>query len=206
MARVGYLRYSTQDQNGEAQRDALEKAGCERIFEDRGVSGKLAQRPGLAACLDYVREGDTIVVTKLDRLGRSLVHLIQTVNDLGSQGVNIQCLDRGEIDTTTAAGELIFNIFASLAQWERRLISERTREGLAAARARGRTGGRKPKLSVQQEQMAAEMYDAKGDDGIRKYTVQQIADILGCGRQTVYDTLARRREREEAQATKEGAA
>lgn len=189
MDRVGYIRFSTSDQNGDAQRDALKAAGCERIFEDAGVSGKLATRPGLDGCLAYLREGDTLVVTKLDRLGRSLPHLIETVNTLGDRKINVQCLDRGEIDTTTAAGELIFNIFASLAQWERRLISERTKEGLAAARARGRKGGRKPALGPAQATAAREMYDAKDEDGKRKYTVEQIAALFKVSRPAVYYAL-----------------
>ncbi|MCU1670871.1 MAG: site-specific recombinase, invertase Pin, partial [Blastococcus sp.] len=141
MTRIGYGRVSTPDQNADAQHDALDAAGCERVFFDHGVSGKLARRPELDACLDYLRPGDTLVITKLDRLGRSVKNLVDQVLDLGTRNVDLVVISQG-IDTTTPAGKLIFHVLAAIAEFERDLILERTLEGLAAARARGRKGGR----------------------------------------------------------------
>jgi len=141
---VGYARVSTQEQDVQLQMDALEKAGCSKndIFSDC-ISGAKTQRPGLEKCLEQLQTGDVLLVWRLDRLGRSMVHLIKLVEDLGKKGIGFRSLCDGVIDTTTASGELIFNIFSSLAQFERRLIQERTRAGLDSARARGRKGGRK---------------------------------------------------------------
>jgi DNA invertase Pin-like site-specific DNA recombinase len=171
MTRIGYARVSTDDQRLDLQRDALTQAGCSRIFADKGQSGALARRPQLDAALDYLRPGDTLVVWRLDRLGRSLKDLIATVNDLADRGVGFASITES-IDTSTAAGELVFNIFGSLAQFERRLISERTIAGLQAARARGRNGGRPHALNADQVVIARQMYDS------RRYTVQAIADVL----------------------------
>ncbi len=145
---VGYARVSTDDQNLSLQIDALTKHGIPRsnIFMDK-ISGAKSDRPGLAKCIDTLQSGDVLVVWRLDRLGRSMRHLINLVEDLRSRGVGFRSLNEGAIDTTCASGELIFNIFSALAQFERRLIQERTKAGLAAARARGRNGGR-PKLSA----------------------------------------------------------
>ena len=141
---VGYARVSTQEQDVQLQVDALEKAGCLKndIFIDC-ISGAKTQRPGLEKCLERLKTGDVLLVWRLDRLGRSMVHLVKLVEDLGTKGIGFRSLCDGVIDTTTASGELIFNIFSSLAQFERRLIQERTRAGLESARARGRKGGRK---------------------------------------------------------------
>lgn len=141
---VGYVRVSTQDQEVQLQVDALEKAGCAKnmIFIDK-ISGAKSERPGLEKCLASLTAGDTLLVWRLDRLGRSMPHLVQLIEDLGQKGIGFRSLCDGAIDTTTASGELIFNIFSSLAQFERRLIQERTRAGLEAARARGKKGGRK---------------------------------------------------------------
>jgi DNA invertase Pin-like site-specific DNA recombinase len=139
---ISYARVSTQDQELSLQLDALQEAGCKRIFEDR-ASGARADRPGLAKALSYMRDGDTLVIWKLDRLGRSLSHLIDTVNDLEQQGVGLRSLTEG-FDTTTSGGRLILHVFGALGQFERDLIRERTRAGLTAAAARGRKGGRKP--------------------------------------------------------------
>ena len=141
---VGYARVSTQDQNTQLQINALEKAGCAKnmIFIDK-ISGAKSERPGLEKCLSSLASGDTLLVWRLDRLGRSMPHLVQLVEDLGQKGVGFRSLCDGAIDTTTASGELIFNIFSSLAQFERRLIQERTRAGLEAARIRGKKGGRR---------------------------------------------------------------
>jgi DNA invertase Pin-like site-specific DNA recombinase len=142
MAAIGYARVSTTDQDLTLQLDALSKAGCARVFEDK-ASGAKADRLGLKATLSFVRNGDILTVWKLDRLGRSLPHLIETVNGLEARGVSFRSLTEA-IDTTTPGGRLIFHIFGALGQFERDLIRERTRAGLDAAMARGRRGGRKP--------------------------------------------------------------
>ena len=136
---IGYARVSTFDQELALQLDALGHAGCGRIFEDRGVSGARAERPGLGQALAYVRDGDVLVVWKLDRLGRSLPHLIETVTALERRGAGLRSLTEA-IDTTTPGGRLIFHVFGALGQFERDLIRERTRAGLVAAAARGRKG------------------------------------------------------------------
>ncbi|MEV6432432.1 recombinase family protein [Nocardia sp. NPDC051463] len=151
--RIGYGRVSTRDQHPEAQHDALTAAGCEEIFIDK-ASGKLASRPELSkALLVANRPKDQLVVTKLDRLGRSLEHLIDLSKTLHDRGVDLVVLDQG-IDTSTAVGRMFFQIPGSIAEFEHALMSERTRDGLAAARARGRTGGQKPKLGPRQVQLA----------------------------------------------------
>lgn len=141
MALIGYARVSTAEQDTALQMDALRKAGCERIFEDT-VSGAKVDRPDLTAALAYLRDGDTLVVWRLDRLGRSLPHLIETVGALEARGVGFHSLTEN-IDTTTSGGMLIFHVFGALSQFERDLIRERTRAGLSAAATRGRKGGRK---------------------------------------------------------------
>src|SRR5438067_2871497 len=138
---IGYARVSTQDQTLNLQKDALEKLGCNKIFTDTS-SGTKAERKGLEEALEYVREGDTLVVWRLDRLGRSLKHLIETVTALQGQGVAFQSITEN-INTTTATGQLVFHIFGALAEFERNLIKERTIAGVSAARARGRKGGRR---------------------------------------------------------------
>ena len=142
MALIGYARVSTVEQHLDLQRSALAKAGCEDIHEDR-ASGAKAERPGLAEVLGHVRRGDTLAVWKLDRLGRSMAHLIEMVRKLETKGVGFLSLTEG-VDTTTPGGTLIFHIFGALAQFERDLIRERTGAGLKAAGARGRKGGRRP--------------------------------------------------------------
>ena len=137
---IGYIRVSTQEQDEALQRDALEAAGCERLFVDR-ASGAITSRPALDAMLEQLRAGDVVVVWRLDRLGRSLRHLIDVVNDLQSHGVQLRSLTEN-LDTSTPSGKLTFHVFGAMAQFERDLIRERTQAGLAAARARGRKGGR----------------------------------------------------------------
>src|SRR5437016_4682817 len=172
--RIGYARVSTRDQHPEAQRDALTAAGCDQIFLDK-VSGKLARRPELdKALLSANRVGDQLVVTKLDRLGRSLENLIELSKRLQGAGVDLVVLDQG-IDTSTAIGRMFFQILGAVAEFEHALMSERTMDGLAAARARGRTGGQKPKLTPRQARIAREMYEETGPDGRRVHTVAQIA-------------------------------
>jgi DNA invertase Pin-like site-specific DNA recombinase len=160
------------------------------VFTDE-VSGKLARRPELdKALLSVNREGDQLVVTKLDRLGRSLEHLIQLSKELAGRGVNLVVLDQG-IDTSTPVGKMFFHILGAVAEFEAALASERTLEGLEVARARGRTGGQKPKLGPRQVKLAWQMYDERGEDGKRKYTVQQIADEFGVTRPTIYRHLSK---------------
>lgn len=142
---IGYARVSTQDQHPELQLDALRAAGCEQVFHEK-MTGKLAERPELDACLRTLRKGDTLVVWKLDRLGRSLKNLVEIIHSLEQRGVAFRSLTES-IDTANASGKLIFHIFGALAEFEHSLIRERTMAGLSAARARGRLGGRKTKLS-----------------------------------------------------------
>src|SRR3954466_11684681 len=149
---IGYARVSTNDQTLDLQQDALTKAGCEKIFTDT-VSGATTERKGLDQALTKLRAGDTLTVWRLDRLGRSLPHLITTITSLEKQGIGFKSLTEN-IDTTTSGGKLIFHIFGALAEFERNLIRERTLAGLEAARARGRTGG-KPKLTPENRKVAA---------------------------------------------------
>jgi DNA invertase Pin-like site-specific DNA recombinase len=181
-ALLGYARVSTGAQDLALQHDALNAAGCLRIFEDT-ASGALDDRPQLAALLDHLREGDTLVVWRLDRLGRSLRHLIGTVTALADRGVGFRSL-RESIDTTTPGGRLVFHVFAALAEFERDLISERTHAGLAAARARGRKGGRRTVMTPAKLAVAREMYDS------RKHTTAAIAAVVGVSRATLYRALA----------------
>ena len=175
---VGYARVSTSDQNLDLQNDALQAAGWERLFTDT-VSGARGERPGLTAALKECRSGDTLVVWKLDRLGRSLPHLVETVRDLSVRGVGFKSLQE-QIDTTTSSGKLIFHIFASLAEFERDLIRERTNAGLIAARVRGRNGGR-PRGVDQKKQQAA--LALKQDT---QRSVREICEIVGISRNTYY--------------------
>src|SRR5690554_181631 len=178
---IGYARVSTLDQNLELQRDALEKAGCEQVFEDH-VSGSTTERPGWAQAQTALRKGDTLVVWRLDRLGRSLKHLIDTVNELHARGVGFKSLNEN-IDTTTSGGRLVFHIFGALAEFERELIRERTQAGLAAARARGRKGGRPRKLTPRQVATARTLLKD------REHTVTAVAEMLGVSRSTLYRAL-----------------
>jgi DNA invertase Pin-like site-specific DNA recombinase len=175
---IGYARVSTTEQNLDLQKDALHAAGCERIFTDT-ASGAKADRPGLAAALEHCRKGDTLVVWKLDRLGRSLPHLVETVRELLDRGVGFKSLQEA-IDTTTSGGKLIFHIFASLAEFERDIIRERTNAGLTAARARGRVGGR-PKGVDEKKRKAALALKANS-----AYSIQEICEIVGISRNTYY--------------------
>jgi DNA invertase Pin-like site-specific DNA recombinase len=153
--RIGYARVSTQDQKPELQLDALAAAGCEQVFQEK-ASGKDAERQELARCLQTLRKGDTLVVWRLDRLGRSLKHLVEIIQGLEARGIAFQSLTEN-VDTTSAGGRLIFHIFGALAEFERNLIRERTMAGLAAARVRGRQGGRRAKLAKGEVKKAAAM-------------------------------------------------
>ncbi len=178
---VGYARESTQDQTLDLQRDALERAGCERIFTDT-ISGSKAERPGLEQALAFLRSGDTLVVWRLDRLGRSLQHLIETVGRLEERGIGFRSLTES-IDTTSSGGKLIFYVFGALAEFERELIRERTRAGLEAARARGRKGGR-PRLLDHRKVALARALHAD-----RSNSVKDICRILRVSRSTLYRYL-----------------
>lgn len=175
---IGYARVSTQDQNLDLQNDALKKAGCEKIFEDK-VSGAKIERKGLDEALEYVRSGDVLVVWKLDRLGRGLRDLIDKMQDLEKRGVGFKSLTES-IDTTTAGGKLIFHIFGSLAEFERSLIRERTMAGLASARARGIKGGRKNKLTPERIELMKKMYADK------TIPIKQIMETFGVGKSMLY--------------------
>lgn len=188
--KIGYARVSTREQHPEAQADALDVAGCDRVFVDK-ITGKLAKRPELDKALMVLREGDQLVITKLDRLGRSLANLIELSKWLDEHGVDLIVLHQG-IDTSTTIGRMFFHILGAIAEFEHELLSERTRDGLEAARARGRTGGQKPKLRPRQIALARSMYDETGGDGKRRYTVQQIAEEFGVTRPTIYRALGER--------------
>lgn len=175
---VGYARVSTQDQRPELQRDALQAAGCERIFEEK-ASGAQRERPQLKAALEYMRAADTLVIWKLDRLARSVKQLIETVENLEGRGIGLRSLTE-TIDTTSSGGKLIFHIFAALAQFERAIIRERTSAGLAAARARGRIGGRPPALKP------ADIAAGKAMLSNPDMTVKDVAKRLGVSISTLY--------------------
>ncbi len=180
MERIGYARVSTDDQHLDLQRDALTKAGCGVIYEEK-ASGKSADRPELVQALRALRQGDTLVVWRLDRLGRSLHDLVHIVTDLERKGVGFESLTE-RIDTTSATGKLTFHLFAALAEFERNLIRERTHAGLVAARARGRKGGRRPKLDAQ----ARREIDALLQGGV---AVTDAAKRYGVARSTMYNIL-----------------
>lgn len=177
---IGYARVSTDDQNLDLQIDALKMAGCEQLFTDQ-VSGAAAVKTGLEAALSYLREGDTLVVWKLDRLGRTVKGLVELADLLNSRGIQFRSLTDG-IDTSTAAGRFFFHMMAALAEMERDLIRERTTAGLAAARARGRKGGRKLKLDDAKRDAARKLLEA-GTPAV------DVAKTLGVGRATLYRHL-----------------
>ena len=179
---VGYARVSTDDQNLDLQTDALMGAGCGQLFTDQ-VSGATAEKAGLTKALAYLREGDTLVVWKLDRLGRTVKGLVELVDLLKVQGIQFRSLTDG-IDTSTPAGRFFFHMMAALAEMERDLIRERTNAGLAAARARGRLGGRKPKLDASKLESARTLLNAKVE-------VSVVAKNLGVSRTTLYRALGR---------------
>jgi DNA invertase Pin-like site-specific DNA recombinase len=175
---IGYARVSTQDQNLDLQNDALKAAGCEKIYTDK-MSGAKTDRPGLEEILGFIRKGDTLVVWKLDRLGRSLKHLIQVLNTLDERGVYFKSVQES-LDTSTPGGKLIFHVFGALAEFERDIIRERTMAGLAAARARGRKGGRPRKLSKQQVEMAKNLMND------RTIPIDEICKTMGVSKATLY--------------------
>ncbi len=184
---MGYARVSTLEQDESLQHDALTAAGCQRIFVDK-ASGRLESRPALDAMLEHLRPGDTVVVWRLDRLGRSLRHLIDIFGDLEQRGVTVRSLTEN-LDTSTPGGRLVFHVFGALAEFERDLIRERTMAGLAAARARGRRGGRPTVWTPEKLQTAAAMYRSGEHD------VATIARVLGVSRASVYRGLSKVQER-----------
>lgn len=177
---VGYARVSTEDQRLDLQLDALKGAGCEKVFSDQ-VSGAAATKAGLDDALAYVRSGDTLIVWKLDRLGRTVKGLVELVDELKERGVQFKSVTDG-IDTSTSAGKFFFHVMAAMAEMERDLIRERTNAGLAAARARGRLGGRKPKMNASKLDAAKKLL-------LAGTPVSEVAKTLGVGRATLYRNL-----------------
>jgi DNA invertase Pin-like site-specific DNA recombinase len=182
--KIGYARVSTYEQNLSLQLDALTKAGCEKLFQDY-ISGDSTRRAGLDEAMAYVREGDVLVVWRLDRLGRSLKHLIETVSQLEERGIAFQSLQES-IDTTTSGGKLIFHIFGALAEFERNLIHERTAAGLEAARTRGRKGGRPKSLDPLKRALLYRLYDEK------EHSIQSICKLIGVSKSTLYTYIHER--------------
>jgi len=179
MAEIGYVRVSTNEQDTALQRDTLAK--CEKIFEDV-ISGAERNRPGLEECLAYLRKGDTLVVWRLDRLGRSLRDLIDRIAELEARGVGFRSITE-QIDTTSSGGKLVFHIFGAMAEFERNLISERTKAGLEAARKRGRKGGRKPKLTDDQREAVKVLYAQK------EKSLAEIGEMFGVSKWTIYSVV-----------------
>jgi DNA invertase Pin-like site-specific DNA recombinase len=175
---IGYARVSTQDQTLNLQKDALKEIGCTKTFTDT-ASGAKEERKGLEDAFNYVREGDTLVVWRLDRLGRSLKHLIETITDLNNRKIGFKSLTEN-IDTTTSGGKLVFHIFGALAEFERDIIRERTQAGLLAARARGRKGGRPKTLTPKKAKMLYDLYRNKEN------SIDEICKTLNISRTTLY--------------------
>jgi DNA invertase Pin-like site-specific DNA recombinase len=177
--RIGYARVSTAEQSLEAQIDALERAGCDKVFQEK-VSTRRDRRPELEALLDYIRDSDTLVVTRLDRIARSVRELIDFMQMLDERGITFVATDQS-IDTSNAMGRMFFYVMASIAEFERDMIRERTLAGIAAARARGRLGGRPPKMTPAKIAAARRMYDEK------THTLTEIAQVVGVSRTTVWN-------------------
>ena len=181
--KIGYARVSKLEQNLELQLDALKEFGCVGVFTDK-VTGARADRPGLNECLSSLKAGDVLVVWRIDRLGRSMGHLVSIVEDLTKRNIGFKSIQDGVIDTTTASGELIFNLFSALAQFERRLIQERTMAGLSAARARGKRGGR-PQLDMEDRRIKT----AQAMHADRNIKIEDICTTLNISRSTLYRYL-----------------
>lgn len=188
---IGYARVSTEDQLLDLQREALTKAGVEpdRIYEEH-VSGVKTRRPQLAECLRAMHEGDVLVVWRLDRLGRSVPELIKIMDELKARDIGFRSISEA-IDTTTAAGKMVFHVLAAFAEFERNLISERTKAGLKAARARGHRGGRKPKVDAKKLKAAKAML---GDPTV---TMDEVAQTLGVGRASIYRAFEREKQKDQ---------
>ena len=179
---IGYARVSTDDQNLDMQHDALQRAGCEKVYSDR-QSGASADRPGLITALDVLRSNDTLVIWRLDRLGRSLKDLIHLVERLEQRGVGLKSLQEN-IDTTTTGGRLVFHLFGALAEFERNLIRERTQAGLSAARARGKLGGRPKMLDSTKRELTLRLHRE------RQHSVNEICRLMGISKSTLYNYLS----------------
>jgi len=179
---IGYARVSTDDQHLTLQHDALQKAGCDKVFSDQ-QSGTTTERPGLASLFESLRPGDTLVIWRLDRLGRSLKHLIQLVEQLDQNKVGLKSLQEN-IDTTTSGGRLVFHLFGALAEFERTLIRERTQAGVNAARARGRQGGRPKLLETNKRDLAIRLHRE------RQHSIAEICAMMGISKSTLYNYLA----------------
>lgn len=176
--KIGYARVSTDDQNLDLQIDALKAAGCERIYSDT-MSGGTTTRPEFDKMMDALRPGDVLAVWKLDRIGRSLKHLLEVVEGLHEQSIDLHLITEG-IDTSTSAGKLMFSLMGSFAEYERNIIKERVNAGLKAAKARGRVGGRKPALSAEKRKQAVDLFNSKA------MSVSAIAKMFGITRPTLY--------------------
>ena len=179
--KFGYARTSKLEQNLDLQIDALKKAGCEKIITDK-ISGSIAARPGVEKLKEQLRSGDVIIVWRLDRLGRSLKHLIDWFSELESKEVHFQSLQE-KIDTNSPTGKLVFHLFGALAEFEKNLIQERTKAGLSAARARGRLGGRPQKLDRAKKALTVKLYEEKNS------SVQEICKMMGISKPTLYKYL-----------------
>jgi DNA invertase Pin-like site-specific DNA recombinase len=180
---IGYARVSTDDQHLDLQRDALTQVGCERIYEDT-VSGAQAEREGLTRLINALRPGDTVVIWRLDRLGRSLKNLLQLVERLDGLCVGLRSLQES-IDTTSSGGRLVFHLFGALAEFERNLVRERTQAGLSAARRRGRQGGRPALLSPTKKAQALKLHQE------RNHTIEEICNMMGISKSTLYNYLSK---------------
>lgn len=180
MSKIGYARVSTRDQNLDSQIDALKQHGCERIFSEK-VSGRKFKRTELDNCLDYMREGDTLVLTKLDRLGRTTKQLIDLSQHLEEQNIDMEIIDMN-INTKDAMGKMFFTMMSAFAELEANLLSERTKKGLDAARSRGKKGGR-PRISNKKTDMIKTLYDT------REYTSNEVAKMVNVSRATVYRVI-----------------
>ena len=183
--KIGYARVSTIDQSLDLQNDGLEKAGCEKIFTDHGVSGAKTERPGLDKALDQIRKGDTLVIWKLDRLGRSLSHLLSIIEGLKKKGAHFASI-QDAFDTSTASGKMVFSVIGAMAEYEKNLTRERTMAGLASARARGRKGGRPKQLDDGQVRVAITLAEAG------ELMINEICEQVGCSRSTYYRQVAPR--------------
>ena len=180
MAKIGYARVSTKEQNLDSQIDVLKAYGCERIFSEK-VSGRKYKRTELDNCLDYMRDGDTLVITKLDRLGRTTKQLIELSLYLDNENINLQIIDM-DISTKDAMGKMFFTMMSAFAELEANLLSERTKKGLDSARARGRVGGR-PAISDQKKEMIKSLYNS------RNYSGEEITKMVGVSRSTIYKVI-----------------
>lgn len=186
---IGYARVSTQDQNLDRQLDQLNLAGCERIYQEK-ITGTKKDRPELDRLLDTIRQGDTIIISELTRLSRSTKDLFQLVDTIEKAGANIKSLKESWLDTTTPQGKLMFTIFAGISQFERDLISQRTKEGLASARSRGRKGGR-PCKSEKDIKLALKMYENK------QYSISEITEATGVSRTSLYRALSKQDDKQQ---------